>query len=93
MRFLLLWTLAVHLCAQGLEKGDWPHYAGDYSGRRYSPLKDINTSNVAQLRPVWMYQTNDLHQFETSPVVADGVMYISEPPSNAAVITAGKKRK
>lgn len=67
-------------------QNDWPHYSGDYSGQRYSALKQINTSNAAALRPVWMYQTNDLNQFEVSPVVLEGVMYISEPPSNAAAL-------
>ncbi len=78
--------LAVIATGQTLSVGDWPYYSGDLSGRRYSPLNQINTSNAARLRPVWMYQTNDLNQFETSPIVTGGVMYISEPPSNAAAL-------
>jgi alcohol dehydrogenase (cytochrome c) len=72
--------------AAAAEPGSWLTYSGNYSGQRYSPLKQIDRSNVARLKPVWMYQTNDLNQFEVTPIVADGVMYISEPPSNAAAL-------
>ena len=65
---------------------DWLTYSGNYAGHRYSPLDQINRSNVARLKPAWMYQTNDLNQFEVTPLVADGVMYISEPPSHAAAL-------
>ena len=68
------------------EPGSWLTYSGGYSGHRYSALKSIDRNNVAKLKPAWMYQTNDLNQFEVSPIVADGVMYISEPPSNAAAL-------
>ena len=68
------------------EPGSWLTYSGDYSGHRYSALKQIDRTNVARIKPAWMYQTNDLNQFEVTPIVADGVMYISEPPSNAAAL-------
>ena len=69
------------------EPQSWLTYSGNYAGHRYSPLKArIDRSNVARLKPVWIYQTNDLNQFETTPLVADGVMYISEPPSQAAAL-------
>ncbi len=41
---------------------------------------------MARLGPAWIYQTNDLNSFETTPIAADGVMYLSEPPSNAAAL-------
>ena len=66
--------------------GAWPTYSGSYDGRRYSALKQIDTGNVGRLKPAWMYQTNDLNQFEVTPLVSDGVMYISEPPSHAAAL-------
>lgn len=65
---------------------EWLTYSGDFSGQRHSDLKKIDRTNVAKLRPQWMYQTNDLNQFEVTPIVAGGVMYISEPPSNAAAL-------
>jgi alcohol dehydrogenase (cytochrome c) len=72
--------------AAGTEAGNWPTYSGTYSGQRYSPLAQINRGNAARLKIAWMYQTTDLNPFEATPLVADGVMYISEPPSNAAAL-------
>jgi alcohol dehydrogenase (cytochrome c) len=74
------------IAAPASEPGSWLTYSGNYSGHRYSPLKQIDASNASRLKPVWMYQTNDLNQFEVTPIVADGVMYVSEPPSNAAAL-------
>jgi len=66
--------------------GNWLTYSGTYSGHRFSNLKQINRANASQLKLAWMYQTNDLNQFEVTPLVADGVMFLSEPPSNAAAL-------
>src|SRR5438067_9428839 len=60
---------------------DWLTYSGNYNSQRYSALSQINRGNVAQLRPSWMYQLKRPGVFETTPIVADGVMYITEPPS------------
>jgi alcohol dehydrogenase (cytochrome c) len=68
------------------EPQNWLTYSGSYDGHRYSSLAEIDRGNVARLKPAWIYQTNDLNQFETTPLVADGIMYISEPPSQAAAL-------
>ena len=65
---------------------DWLTYSGNYSSQRYSPLNGINKQNVARLRPAWMYQIKKPGVFEASPIVADGVMYISEPPSTITAL-------
>jgi alcohol dehydrogenase (cytochrome c) len=65
---------------------DWLTYNGNYNSQRYSALNLINRQNVAQLRPAWMYQIKKPGVFEASPVVADGVMYISEPPSTITAL-------
>ncbi len=91
---LLLCAAGSIVCAQvsyeriaaASEPGAWLTYSGDYAGHRYSALKGIDRGNIARLRPAWIYQTNDLNPFEATPIVADGVMYISEPPSNAAAL-------
>jgi len=94
-KLILLCALPLALAAQvpyeriagaAGEPGSWLTYSGNYSGQRYSALKQIDRSTVGRLKLTWMYQTNDLNQFEASPIVADGVMYISEPPSNAAAL-------
>src|SRR5579864_6639434 len=68
------------------EPGNWLTYSGNYSGHRYSPLDQIRTGNVAQLKLAWMYQTAEMHKFETTPLVADGIMYVSEPPSHVTAL-------
>jgi len=94
-RFLIFSAFAGSLMGQvpyqrivgsAAEPGSWLTYSGNYAGHRYSALKQIDRGNVGRLKPAWMYQTNDLNQFEVTPIVADGVMYISEPPSNAAAL-------
>jgi glucose dehydrogenase len=64
-------------------KKNWPTYGGDLANTRYSKLKQINTSNVDQLEMKWVFQTGlgaDIRvNFQISPIVVDGVMYVSDP--------------
>ena len=50
-------------------------YSGDYAGRRFSALDQINVSNAATLVPKWAYQTMASGKFETTPLVVDGILY------------------
>src|SRR5712692_1509514 len=72
----------------GKEPGNWLTYSRDYSGQRYSPLDQINTGNVGKLRVAWVHQVNELDGFETSPIVVDGTMFITEPPNIVAALDA-----
>jgi alcohol dehydrogenase (cytochrome c) len=67
------------------EPHNWLTYSGTYQGQRYSPLAQINTTNVSQLKPVWVYQMRDPGKVETTPLVVDGILYLSEKPH---VVTA-----
>ena len=51
---------------------DWLTYGGDYQSHRFSGLTQINKSNVANLRPVWIFQRSQLNGefFEATPVVS-----------------------
>lgn len=60
------------------EPGSWLTYSGAYHGQRFSKLDQISTGNVADLRPVWVYQAEGSGEIETTPLVADGVMYVTE---------------
>ena len=53
------------------------HTNANYSNSRYYPAKQINTSNVASLRPAFTFQTEVLESMETAPVVVDGTMYLT----------------
>jgi alcohol dehydrogenase (cytochrome c) len=71
-----------------VEPGVWLTYSRNYNGQRYSALDQITTANVARLRPVWVYQTADLNKFEATPLVADGIVYVSEPMNRASALDA-----
>lgn len=60
------------------QPGDWLTYNGDLSGNRYSPLKQINTGNVAELKLKWVFPM-PAFGLETTPLEADGVMYVTGP--------------
>jgi quinoprotein glucose dehydrogenase len=58
---------------------EWPAYGHDPGGARYSPLKQIDTTNVSRLQRVWTYHTGDAGNFETTPIIVDHVLYFSTP--------------
>ena len=70
------------------EPGSWLTYSGSYHAHRYSPLDQINTDNVGRLRVAWAYQIDKGGTLEASPLVADGVMYLTEPPSTVTALDA-----
>ena len=75
------------------EADSWLTYSRDYRSYRHSPLKQINTANVHQLRPEWIYQVDNPNLIEATPIVADGVMYITEPPSTVTALDVRSGRK
>jgi alcohol dehydrogenase (cytochrome c) len=66
------------------EPGNWLTYSGNYQGHRFSPLAEITPANVAGLRVKWAYQFPN-PRAEVSPLVVDGVMYVSGPNTAAAL--------
>ncbi|HXW54583.1 MAG TPA: PQQ-dependent dehydrogenase, methanol/ethanol family [Candidatus Cybelea sp.] len=56
---------------------DWTSYNGDYTGRRYSSLEEINVTNVAGLRAAWVFHPGNSERLEVTPVVIRGVMYLT----------------
>ncbi|MEO8027426.1 MAG: PQQ-dependent dehydrogenase, methanol/ethanol family [Bryobacteraceae bacterium] len=75
------------------DPGSWVTYSGNYSAHRFSRLRDITPLNVRSLRAKWVYQLTTPGTNETSPIVANGVMYISEPPSNVTALDVRTGRK
>jgi quinoprotein glucose dehydrogenase len=76
---------------------EWPAYAGDPGGSKYSRLKQINRENVSRLKVAWTYHTGDISDgseypprsaFETTPLVIDGVMYATTPYSRLIALEA-----
>jgi alcohol dehydrogenase (cytochrome c) len=56
---------------------NWISYNGDYSGRRYSGLSEINTTNVGSLRAEWVFHAHNSNRLEVTPVVVNGVMFVT----------------
>jgi len=65
---------------------NWLTYSGNYQAHRYSALGQINRENVGRLKTAWIYQVHAHHKLETSPLVFDGIMYITEPPSDVTAL-------
>src|SRR3989442_317979 len=70
----------------------WLTYSGDYSGHRHSPLTQITPENVHQLSAQWTFQTGTLGSFQTTPLVLDGVLYVTGYNNNAWAIDARSGR-
>ena len=76
------------LLAGAADPEKWLLYAGDYASLRHSPIDDIHRGNVAQLQVVWAFPTGTRHQFEVSPTVYDGVMYVSSSDNRLFALDA-----
>jgi alcohol dehydrogenase (cytochrome c) len=63
----------------------WPEYHGDYSGQRHSHLTQISPQNVADLSLAWAFQTGQAAELKCSPLLVDGVLYITVPDNVWAV--------
>jgi len=82
---------AVGLHAQsGAKKGEWPAYGGDTGNTRYSPLDQINADNFSKLVVAWRFKTDHLgprpeYQYETTPLMVNGVLYATGGTRRAVV--------
>src|SRR5262245_44651703 len=64
----------------------WPSYNGDYSGRRYSTLSQINASNIGSLAVKWIFRTNvgpqrgvGIPEIKATPLLVNGILYFTVP--------------
>ncbi len=67
---------------------NWPSYGLDYAETRFSQLDQINTGNAAKLGLVWSYDLESTRGVEATPLVVDGVMYVTAPWSVVHAIDA-----
>src|SRR5215470_18784689 len=63
------------------EPQNWLTYSGGYFSQRYSTLNQIDVGNVKNLELKWIYQGAVMGGWQTTPIVADGVMYITQRPN------------
>src|SRR5262249_60552196 len=67
---------------------NWLMYSGTYSSQRYSGLRQITAANVKTLEQKWVFQAESLEKFEATPLVVDGIMYLTQAPSDAVALDA-----
>jgi quinoprotein glucose dehydrogenase len=85
---LVAGAFAAHVVAQqkapvrAFTDADWPRYAGDLAGTKYSKLTQINATNVSTLVQAWTFQGVGTQQ---TPVVIDGVLYATTPAGAVAL--------
>jgi len=81
-------------CAQlGTQKNnaqmqDWPTYGRDLAGQRFSPATQINTHNINRLSEAWHYKSGIQASFQATPIVQNGVMYLSLPFNDVVALDA-----
>ncbi len=88
--FLLTVVLGAPALAQEGENVDWPLHNLDLYGGRYSPMDQITRSNVATLTPRWLFQHGviDGVSNQTTPVIVDGVMYVTDSRGSVYAVNA-----
>jgi alcohol dehydrogenase (cytochrome c) len=70
------------------EPGNWLMYSNTYNGWRYSRLNQITAENVHRLRVKWLFQARHPEKFETTPLVVDGIMYLTRPENDIFALDA-----
>lgn len=70
------------------EPQNWLTYSGDYAGHRFSALDQIDTTNAHSLAAKWVYQTGATGKLETTPLVADGILYATAQDDRAFALDA-----
>ncbi|MCB1930237.1 MAG: PQQ-binding-like beta-propeller repeat protein [Rhodocyclaceae bacterium] len=68
---------------------NWPQYHRSFNAWRYSPLKDVDKSNVGGLKVAWIHQPGDItHGLQATPIVIDGVLYYVSANNNVWAVDA-----
>jgi alcohol dehydrogenase (cytochrome c) len=70
------------------EPQNWLTYSGNSFAQRYSTLDQITRDNAKNLELQWVFQARSLEKFESTPLVVDGIMYVTEAPNNVVAMDA-----
>ncbi|MEO2197021.1 MAG: PQQ-dependent dehydrogenase, methanol/ethanol family [bacterium] len=70
------------------EPENWLTYSGSYSSNRHTKLDQITPDNVEDLELSWVFQAGSLEAFQATPLVVDGIMYLTEPVNNVVALDA-----
>src|SRR5262249_18466110 len=80
------------LAAAPSEPQNWLTYSGNYSSTRYSPLNQITPANVKSLKLQWVYQSPSAGNWQRTPLVVDGMMYITQRLNDVVALDAATGR-
>ncbi len=95
----LLFVFLITACKQSeKEYTSWNNYGGSKENIHYSSLTEIDTSNVSQLQPAWIFNTGDADtvknsQIQCNPIVVDSIMYVTSPTLKLFALHAGTGQK
>lgn len=97
LSFLIPFALRAQVTQERLlhandEPQNWLTYSGSYASQRHSLLKQVDPSNVKNLELKWVFQAQSLQKFETTPLVVDGIMYITQSPNDVIAVDAKSGR-
>jgi PQQ-dependent dehydrogenase (methanol/ethanol family) len=84
------WDTLMHA---GGQSTNWLLYGGNLANTRFVPNAEINTGNVEDLELKWIFQTGIIGSFETTPIVQDGVMYVTTPYNHLFAVDARTGRE
>ena len=70
------------------EPQNWLTYNGSYASTHHSTLNQLRPDNVARLELKWVWQANSLEKLEATPLIVDGVMYLTDPPNDVVAVDA-----
>src|SRR4051812_8193173 len=70
------------------EPRNWLTYSGSYNSQRHSQLAQITPANVKDLELKWVFQAQSLANFQATPLVVDGVMYVTQAPNDVVALDA-----
>ncbi len=92
---LVLWPIGLgaqvsgdRLLQAAREPHNWLTYNGTYDSQRHSPLDQITPANVKDLELEWVFQARSLEKFTATPLVVDGVMYVTQAPNDVVALDA-----
>ena len=71
---------------------NWLTFSGNYAGLRYSALDQITPANAKDLETKWVFQADSVQKLESTPLVVDGVLYLTQPPNDIFALDAKNGR-
>ena len=80
--------LSIPALAQDAARTNWPAIGATPGNSHYSSLKQIDRSNVSQLKVAWSYDTGEPGGLETTPIVIDGILYAFTPTQKVVALNA-----